>query len=135
MPHNNIDLGDDEGYVTIRIAGVDLTVCPSEELDAIHKRAGQSTGQEFAQVVREYIAERTKASAGEEKHVSSGMAIKFYNALVAQEKQVADFFGLSRSSDSTSDSSLADGQPEKSEAGSPTSPDSSASSPSETSTT
>lgn len=135
MPHEPIDLGEDEGYITIRISGVDLTVCPSEELDAIHKRAGQASGQEFAQVLREYIAERTKASAGTEKCVSSGMAIKFYNALIAQEKEVADFFGLSRSSVSTSDLNPADGQEEKSTAGLPMSPDSSVSSPSETSTT
>jgi hypothetical protein len=134
MPHDKIDLGDDEGYVTIGVCGVDLELCPNEELDAIHERAKSLGTTTFVQFLREYIAEKTKAK-GSEKRVSSAYATRFYNTLVAEEKRVTDFFGLARSSGSTSDSSLADGQLEKSEAGSPTSPDSSVNSPSETSTT
>ena len=122
------DLGPDEGYVQIQICGVAMTVCPNEELENIHARLGDATtGQPMLQKIREYIAERTKAY-GDEKRVSSSMARRYYETLLEAERDVSDFFGFTRSSQGSSDSSQPTsaetktddssseaGQPEKSE--------------------
>lgn len=93
-----IDLGDEQGLVTIRVAGVEVTICPDEEKQAIADQIqseGQQGGQPFLDIVRARLKEKTG------KDVSNSVAWAYYRAVVAEAKRIDDFFSARLASPST----------------------------------
>lgn len=86
----SIDLGDDDGIVQIKVAGVVRELCPCEAINAINQQItseDQRKGIPFLQVVQKFIADTFGVS------VSSDMADIFYRSLVKLERELSDFFG------------------------------------------
>lgn len=85
-----IDLGDDSGFVTIRIGGKPVQFCPSEVIDKISRVAneqGKASGMEFNSIVKSFIQEHYGIET-----VSTRMADTFYAAMLKAEKELKNFF-------------------------------------------
>lgn len=86
-----LDLGDDDGYVTVKIAGNAVSLSPSEVIHQISSKIQsdeQRKGMAFIAIVQDFL----KAAFGLQS-VSVQMATTFYDSMVRSEKELSDFFG------------------------------------------
>ncbi len=122
-PVEPIVMNDDPGLVSIELCGKTDKVSPSEELHKIgllidNARIDEKDkrgGERIMLIVRDYLNQKYGII------VSADFAARYYRNLEEADRKIADFFGLTVKSPSTTDSTAEDGDEEENGLSTPTS--------------